>query len=454
MVKTWGIQIVTVLFILNCLIVLPLVQFRFGRILQGSALNEPLYVFFGIGVAATFGAAFYLLLQAVLTGFYRPYKNLNDPEELPGCTVLIPAFNEGKNVLDSLESVVHSDYPAEKMEIIVIDDGSLDDTWTWIEQICAKYPDRIQKIRLPQNGGKKRALCRGILESSREIIVTVDSDSCLEPRALRNLLAPFPQDGRIGAVAGNVRVENPENNFLSRILDVAFIFGCDFLRSAQSVIGSVLCTPGAISAYRRSAVSPEVVQTWLNQSFLGAPSTIGEDRALASILLRNHWKIVCQNNAVVRTEVPRTYGKLCKMLLRWTRGDVRECLQLLGFVFSRWSLTDWRWICFQLNVVCQLCGIFLPFLFIPSLFLTLWLLREHWLFVLYQIISVNGLWNLLFAAVYMRHTCRKKAGWGILAGFYVALALSWICIYAVFTLKNSPWMTRDGRKVNPLSTSR
>ena len=102
---------------------------------------------------------------------------------------------------------------------------------------------------------------------------------------------------------------------IPKMMDVGFMFGFELIRSAQSLAGCVLCTPGALSAYRKSAVLP-LVDEWLNKTFCGKKTVIGEDRELTCMLLKNKWEIVYQESAKAYTNMPVTYINLCKMLLR------------------------------------------------------------------------------------------------------------------------------------------
>jgi len=128
------------------------------------------------------------LWRFVLVLRYRPCQACTD-EQLPTCTVLIPAYNEGRHVADTIESVAASDYPAEKIEIISIDDGSADDTWQWIQIAAAKFPGRVTPVRLKRNCGKRRALYEGFIRSKADIFVTIDSDSLVEKDTIRNCSA-------------------------------------------------------------------------------------------------------------------------------------------------------------------------------------------------------------------------------------------------------------------------
>ena len=443
--SVWGhmkfliVQLVTAFLIVNGFVGLFYAALKEQRemLWQSGGIWRSWFVF---GMTVSVITVCYMLLQAVLAAFYRPRRG--GASELPRCTVVVPAYNEGRQVCDAISSVLDSDYPADKLEVIAVDDGSVDDTGLWIDRMAADNPGRVTALHQERNGGKKAALCRAIRASSRPVIITIDSDSIVEKSALRHLVLPF-SDQRIGAVAGTIRVKNMQQGLLPRMLDVAFVFGCDFIRCAQSVIGSVLCTPGAISAYRRSVVLP-LLDTWQKQTFLGVPAAIGEDRALTGLILRSGHQVVCQSNAVAFTEVPRHYCGLCKMLLRWTRGDVRESINMLKYVFGRWSVCDWKWSLFQLNILSQIVGVILPFVFIPFTFYTFYVFRDHVGLLLYYTFSVNGVWSLLPAAIYVR----KRGGlgealWALLYGAFSVLALSWICIYSVLTLRNSAWLTRN-----------
>jgi hyaluronan synthase len=181
---------------------------------------------------------------------YKPVSSVTD-EELPTCTVIVPAYNEGKLVYSTLKSLVESSYPSEKLELLAIDDGSKDDTWEWMKKAKAELGDRVTIFQQPSNQGKRHALYRGFNLGTGEVFVTVDSDSIVENDTLRNLVSPFVTNKNCGAVAGNVRVLNNQKAIIPRMLNVSFVFSFEFIRSAQSVLGSVLCTPGALAAYRR-----------------------------------------------------------------------------------------------------------------------------------------------------------------------------------------------------------
>src|SRR5699024_7229423 len=144
------------------------------------------------------------------------------------------------------ESLVQSDYPKDKLQIISIDDGSQDDTWRWMWKAKTEFGDRVAIYQQPKNKGKRQALYRGFHLATGAVFITVDSDSIVEKDTLRQMASPFVADENCGAVAGNVRVLNRKKALIPRMLDVSFAFSFEFIRSAQSSLGFVFCTPGAL----------------------------------------------------------------------------------------------------------------------------------------------------------------------------------------------------------------
>lgn len=271
--------------------------------------------------------------RMVMAWCYKPMVSVKNAK-LPSVTIVIPAYNEGSQVLSTIRSVMASDYPADKMSVICVDDGSQDDTWKWMSQGAQEFPQRIRLVRQPVNTGKRHALLAGFRQARGSVFVTLDSDSEILPDTLRLLVSPFARSPKIGAVAGNVRILNLADGLIPKLLDLSFTMAFDFLRRGQSVYGGVLCTPGALSAYRASVIKPSLEQ-WADQTFLGRPANIGEDRALSNIVLRGGHHITYQRDAIVNTKVPCGYKGLCRMLLRWARSNVRECLVMTQFLYGR-----------------------------------------------------------------------------------------------------------------------
>lgn len=376
-----------------------------------------------------------LLWRFFLVLFYRPSRTCSD-QELPTCTVVIPAYNEGRHVADTIDSVAASDYPAEKIQIISIDDGSADDTWQWIQTAAARYPGRVTPVRLKRNCGKRKALYEGFIRSSADVLVTIDSDSLVENDTLRKLLSPFITQTNVGAVAGNVRVLNRHLGIIPKMLEVSFAFSFDFIRASQSQVNSVLCTPGALSAYRRQAVM-KVLRTWMSQRFLGHKCNIGEDRAMTNLILKQGYAVKFQSDAMVFTQVPVRYKGLCKMLLRWARSNVRETLVMARFAFTRFRPS--RRLGLQTNFLLSVCNLFgATVMMIGTLGCLLW---EPQVF-LAQMLFGAELMAAIPGTFYALKYRSSNALWAFAYSLFWLTGLAWISPYALLTAGNNKWLTR------------
>jgi hyaluronan synthase len=402
----------------------------YGNLFKLQTYSSPLKA-----LGATFSLAFlcFQLVRTVLWWRYRPYPLVE--ENLPRVTVLVPAYNEGPMVLKSLYSVAQSEYPADKLEIICIDDGSRDDTWKYMEQAQQRFPDLIRTIRFPVNRGKREALFSGFQQGRGEFFVTVDSDSVIKPDTIKHLVAPMLREARIGAVAGNVKVFNRRANILTRMLWVRFILSFDFLRASQSMYGFVFCTPGALSAYRRQAIF-KILEIWRHQTFLGKRCTIGEDRAFTNLILRQGYHTVYQRSAVVLTTVPETYRGLCKMFLRWDRSNFRESLVQFSFMFSRYRRG--HRLLPILDFFMREVELPLTLIFLPLFFLTVW----QYPLVFVKFLSAVCLVSFTLTLYYIREEKDLDFTYGILYSYFAFFLLRWIKPYAFLTMRNGGWLTR------------
>jgi hyaluronan synthase len=379
------------------------------------------------------------MFYAFATLFYAfRYKPVAAPDDhrLPTCTVVIPAYNEGAMVRVSLLSALANDYPAHKLEVIAVDDGSTDDTWLHIESVAKAFPTRVTAVRQVRNGGKREALREGFLRAKGDIIVTVDSDSKLAPDALRQIVAPFVADEEVGVVAGKVLVLNRYESMLTRLLAARFFITFDFTRAVQSRFGAVLCCPGALSAYRREGVT-KVLDAWSSQTFLGSPCTIGEDRALTTWLLRSGYRSVYQASGVVHTIVPSTMRGIAKMLLRWERGNVRENIVLLPVFLTNWRKKDRWWPTFE--VIFELVQYPLAY---AMAFAALGRVLDNPIETL-RISSVTcGTVWLLQSLCCLRSERSTDFVYNIGYAFLALVGLQWVFPYSCVTLKDGRWLTR------------
>jgi hyaluronan synthase len=367
---------------------------------------------------------------------YRPMATVEE-SQLPLVTVIIPAYNEGPLVRDSIRSVTHSHYPSERLQVIVVDDGSTDDTWEHIQNAASEAPIPVTIIRQPRNMGKRHALYTGFQQASGDIWVTVDSDSILHPDALCNGVSPLLRDQRIGLVAGCVKVLNRNDSLITRFLKVQFVLSFTFSRAYQSQIRGLLTTPGALSIYRASAVKP-VLEPWLHQTFMGMPCLTGEDRSMTNLITAQGFHSFFQSNAVAWAQMPSRYMGMAKMYLRWARSNIRETLVLLSFLFKPFR-KDYVW-AFRINSVLITTTLIVPYLLIFNSYYLL-LTSPSWLFKHAVIIAV---FSIPMAAIYFRSEKDSDFAWVIAYEFFWVLACQWIMPYAFLTCRRQgAWITRE-----------
>lgn len=335
----------------------------------------------------------------------------------------------------ALVSALESRYPRGRLDIIAIDDGSTDDTFSHIEAVARAYPGRVRALRKEKNEGKRAALHDGFLQAMGDVVVTVDSDSKLDPDALRAIVSPLVRDREVSSVAGKVLVLNRYESLLTRLLASRFFITFDFGRAAQSRFGAVLCCPGALTAYRREAVL-RVLSRWSRQTFLGSPCTIGEDRALTTWLLREGGRSVYQGSAIVRTLVPATVRGVTKMLLRWERGDIRENLILLPVLFTRWRERDRLFPSFE--VVFELLQFPIGFLLLASMVGHFIEYPAH-LLHLFAFVSLAALLQSLLC---LRSERSTDFLYSVAYSLFAFIGLQWVYPYSFVTLRDGRWLTR------------
>lgn len=367
---------------------------------------------------------------------YKPIESVSD-EELPTVTVIVPAYNEGKQVWATLESLAKSDYPKEKLQLLSIDDGSKDDTWFWMQEAKKVLGDQVTIMQQPKNMGKRHALYRGFNIGTGEIFVTVDSDSIVNKDTLRNLVSPLVVNKKCGAVAGNIQVLNNKKALLPKMLNVSFVMSFEFKRSAESSLNSVLCTPGALAAYRATAVFA-CLPEWIDQKFMGKASDIGEDRALTNMILSQGYSVLFQRNAFAYTNVPEDYKGLYKMFIRWGRSNVRENIAMSKYVFTNFKEENKfgsRLLFFTQSIKMIMSY---PFL----LFMLYFILSHPVLFLSSTLLSILVM-STFPALFYAKRYDIKEAFWAYSYSILYTFGLFWVTPYSIATAGKSGWLTRE-----------
>jgi hyaluronan synthase len=362
--------------------------------------------------------------------FYHPAPDPSVPLE-PTIAVVMPAFNEEDAVATSIRSLLAVDYPAQKLEIVVVNDGSTDNTSEEIRAVAAGNPV-VRVIEFPENRGKRAAMAAGIRATRAAVIAFVDSDSSLEPDALRRIVRGFANP-RVGAIAGHAEVQNSRETWITRMQAVRYFVAFRVCKAAESIFGAVTCCSGCFSAYRREAIAP-VLERWEGQRFLGRPATYGDDRSLTNFVLRK-WKVNYDETARSVTIVPAHFRLFLRQQLRWKRSWTRESLIVGRFIWRKSPLASlWAYL-----------GIVLPLLApIVAVRAIVWLPLVGgsgapfiYLIGIYAMALVYGLYYGL------KHG-RYDTLWvfGVMFVFFYIAFLLWQTYYAILTSRNSSWGTR------------
>ncbi|MDX2015651.1 MAG: glycosyltransferase [Myxococcaceae bacterium] len=375
----------------------------------------------------------YTALLGVLWLKYQPFT-VSPDVEWPKVSVIIPAYNEGPMVGRSIRSVAACAYPKDKLEVIVVDDGSRDDTFFHMQHLRREFPDLVKLVRFSGNRGKRSALVAGFRAASGDYVITIDSDSEIDPRTVHEMVTPFLADPKVGGVAGRVAVLNRENA-ISRMLEVQYTLAFDYGRAAQSVYRTVACCPGALSAFKKSIILP-YMDEWENQRFLGRPVNHGEDQALTNIVLRQGFDTVYQRTAVVNTLVPTTYSQLSRMFLRWDRSYIVE-----GFSFARFMFTRYRENNRLLPIVTFLVSN-LRFVLVAVALMELPRLFDTNVTTVGRSVVALALGAIFSAAYYLRFERSMRWVYGVLYALFSVVALQWILPWALVTVRDERWGTR------------
>ncbi|KKK38729.1 hypothetical protein WQ57_07000 [Mesobacillus campisalis] len=231
-----------------------------------------------------------------------------DPSYHPAVSVVIAAFNEEKVIGKTIDSILKSRYS--NLEVIVVDDGSEDETG----QITSKFGSKKVRLIQKENGGKTSAVNLGIRNAKGDIIIAVDADTVVAPDTIARLVRHFSDD-RVAAVSGNVRVGNVKN-LLTAWQHVEYVTGFNLEKRAFAALGSVTVVPGAIGAWRKQVVE---------QLGYFAADTLAEDTDMTLKIVRSGYRVLIDEQAYAYTEAPETIGAFLKQRFRWTFGTL-QCL--------------------------------------------------------------------------------------------------------------------------------
>ena len=351
-----------------------------------------------------------------------------------------PSVNEETWIRRTIVSCINQDYPPEKLELIVVDDGSSDRSPEVIKEtvtsLCAEgkrfgLEKRIRVFFQQYNQGKREAMGIGIRNANTELITFVDSDSFLEPDAIRNLVQPM-KDPKMGGVSGRTDVANTYTNHLTKMQSVRYYISFRMMKAAEAYFDSVMCLSGPLSCYRLSAVR-EVADDWLHQKFMGQKATFGDDRSLTNFIVRHH-RTYYQDTAICSTIVPNRHKVFLKQQMRWKRSWLRESVMAGRFMWRKEPLMA---LFFYLGLLVPMVApvivlynlVYIPIVrhIFPAAFLLGILLMSLLMSFAQLILKRSSLWF-----------------YGVLFCLYYEGILLWQMPWAWLTFWVSHWGTRSG----------
>jgi hyaluronan synthase len=241
----------------------------------------------------------------------------------PTVSVLMPCYNEGQTVYETIESISKSNYPTDKFEVIAQDDCSVDDSYEWMRKAQRDFTNiRVRTGRNEVNSGKARTVCNALQLSNAEIIISIDSDCIFHPDAIRELTACFAEP-HIGSVGGRVGVRNPNDSVITAIQTIIYYSAFQLYKIPENWTRSVGCISGCLFAIRRELLL-EIEPAIRARNWFGVPVNQGEDRFLTHQTLLRGYGTYIDNDALCWTTVPNTLSVLFKQQLRWRRSIVRD----------------------------------------------------------------------------------------------------------------------------------
>lgn len=240
----------------------------------------------------------------------------------PDVTVVIPMFNEGEGIRETLASLLAQRYPAGKMNVIVVDDCSTDDSYEHAQAIARSSGGRIRVLRNRVNMGKRRSINRAVRETTAEIVVSVDSDVVVEQTAIHQLVRRFTSP-RIAAVGGKICVRNPHQNWLTKMQVIKYWYGYHLLKNLEWSFKRVMCLSGCLTAYRRDVLL-ELEDLLEQREILGVPIKYGEDRFLTRQIIKAGYLTTMTHDAVCWTNAPHRLDSYFSQQLRWRRSNMMD----------------------------------------------------------------------------------------------------------------------------------
>lgn len=372
----------------------------------------------------------YILSRFVFAYLKKPiYFN---PAFEPSVSIVVPTKNEEGVISNTIHRFAELKYPKEKLEVILIDDGSTDETlsemWKTADEICDKVA-RVEIVEWDTSKGKRYGMAEGALKARHDIVVFVDSDSFLEPDCVKHLTKYFA-DHNVGAVSGHTDVYNRDTNILTQMQAIRYYISFKVYKAAESAFGTVTCCPGCCSAYRRTYLM-SFINEWLHQKFLGKECTFGDDRSLTNFMIRKYLAVYSED-AKAYTVVPDTFGKYMRQQQRWKKSWLRETFIAATFIWKKNPIAALSFYSYAFLAFVS------PIVFVRAMIVHP--VTAHELPIVYLL----GLFlMLLLHGLYYRLNVGPRT-WvlGICSFWFNTVILMWQLPWALLTINDTRWGTR------------
>jgi len=376
------------------------------------------------------------LIGIILKFSFPSTKARKDYTHQPTVSVLMPCYNEGKTVYETIESISKSNYPTDKFEVIAQDDCSVDDSYDWMLKAQHDFTNIHVRIgRNEVNCGKARSVCNALQHSTAEIIISIDSDCIFHPDAIRELTACFAEP-RIGSVGGRVGVRNPNDSVITTIQTVVYYSAFQLYKIPENWTRSVCCISGCLFAIRRELLL-EIEPAIRARNWFGIAVNQGEDRFLTHQTLLRGYGTYINNDALCWTTVPATLSVLFKQQLRWRRSIVRD------FFFTLRTLPQHVW---KVNPNAVFTLVLTPVGALVGLLVVITMLTSDplaWAGPV-PLITALGIGAVL-TWVIKRHSAKEAVAHPLAFGAYVAWSLVsslFLTPLALCTMDSADWGTR------------
>lgn len=391
-----------------------------GPVVYTYTIFVTLFQFSRIGMAAWYSRSMDDLMEIASE---EPY--------LPKVTFVIPCLNEENSIAKTIVKCYEANYPDDKIEVIVINDGSTDNTFWVVRSLKAHFPG-LTVVNWEKNRGKRQAMAEGFRLAKGEIVVQIDSDSYIEPSTFQNLIQPF-RNPEVGAVCAHADPSNADKNVVTRMQAAYYFMSFRIMKAAESTLFTVFCCSGCSSAYRRSAVMP-VLDDWLNERFLGKPATWGDDRSLTSWVLKRDYRTVYTDRVQAYTIVPDTMRKLLRQQLRWKKSWIVN-----AFFTSKFIHRKQPFVAFAYYFPLLLISFLTPLVVFRSL---VYATAVHQVLPLYYLLGVFLTTTLVL--LYYRAVAPENKHWPYLYLWSLLnmFVLSFVLVFAAFRLNDRSWGTR------------